>query len=169
MIRAIARAELAELRPALTALLADAVESGASVGFVLPVDLAEIAHFWDGVGAAMARGERVLLGAFADGRLAGTVQLDLVMKSNGRHRAEVMKLLVLRSHRRRGLGRQLMLAAEAAAAGLDRTLLLLDTRRGHGAERLYRQLGYQPVGVVPGHARDPDGTFADTVFFYKQL
>ncbi len=54
MIRAIARAELAELRPALTALLADAVESGASVGFVLPVDLAEIAHFWDGVGAAIA-------------------------------------------------------------------------------------------------------------------
>jgi len=68
----------------------------------------------------VAEGARVLLGAGADGVLAGTVMLDLGTPPNQPHRAEVQKLLVLPEARRRGVARLLMQHAEEAArrAGL---------------------------------------------------
>src|SRR5688500_3311199 len=86
----------------LANLLGDAVESGASVGFMQPVDGAEMANFWRGIFADAAVGKRVVLAARSAGRIVGTVQLELAGKPNSRHRAEVQKLLVLRSHRGRG-------------------------------------------------------------------
>jgi hypothetical protein len=49
------------------------------------------------------------------------------------------------------------------------TLLLLDTRKDSVAERLYSSTGWTRVGVVPNFALNPDGSWCDTVFFYKQL
>ena len=54
---------------------------------------------------------------------------------------------------------------EAARAG--RSLLTLDTRAGHAAERLYRAMGWQEGGRIPGYALNADGTPGDTVFFWK--
>jgi hypothetical protein len=61
-----------------------------------------------------------------------------------------------------------MKAAEAEAKARDRTLLTMDTASGT-AERLYLDLGYVRVGVIPGYARLPDGPLCDTTVFYKQL
>jgi hypothetical protein len=61
-----------------------------------------------------------------------------------------------------------MRAAEAAAAGAGKTLLVLDTASG-AAERLYLRLGWQRVGVIPGYALWPDGGRVDTTVFYKEL
>src|SRR5688572_4830665 len=80
----------------LVALLCDAVDSGASVGFLPPLQDAEAREYWRSVQAAIGAGTRVLLGAVENGTVVGAVQLDLATSPNGRHRAEVMKLFVRR-------------------------------------------------------------------------
>ncbi len=77
-------------------------------------------------------------------------------------------MLVHRRARRRGLAEALMAAAEAAAVDVGRSLLVLDTASGD-AERVYRRLGWHPVGTIPGYALWPAGGLVDTTIFYKQL
>ena len=113
---------------ALSGLLRDAVDSGASVGFVWPLEEAEVHRYWRGVVSAMNDRSRRLFAAFADGQLVGSVQLDLAIKANARHRAEVQKLLVHRQARRRGIARALMMRIEDLALSLGRTLLVIDVR-----------------------------------------
>ena len=96
---------------ALLELLRDAVDEGASVGYLAPLPDADGRAFWHAVKSALADG-RVLFGAYVDDRLVGAVQLDPVPKPNGRHRAEVQKLLVLRAFRGRGIAKALMAAVE---------------------------------------------------------
>jgi ribosomal protein S18 acetylase RimI-like enzyme len=97
------------------------------------------------------------------------VQLDLSTRANGRHRAEVIRLLVHRRARRRGLGRALMEAVEAEARRRERTTLVLDTRAGDPSEALYQSLGWQRAGVIPRYARSANGAFDASAFYYKLL
>lgn len=153
----------------LATLLRDAVEGGASVGYMLPLKDAEVAAFWNGVLADVAAQRRVLLVARAGGTIAGAVQLELATRPNSTHRAEVQKLLVLRAHRGRGIGTRLMAAIESAAAARGRTLLVLDTSASGNALNLYSRCGYIRAGEIPRYARDPDGPLITTVIFYKDL
>jgi GNAT superfamily N-acetyltransferase len=89
----------------LGGLLTDAVQNGASVGFVLPLADGEVEAYWHKVGAEVSAGHKLLFAAFdEDGRLVGSAQLTLEPRANGRHRAEVQKVMVLAAHRGRGLG-----------------------------------------------------------------
>ncbi|MFC7667996.1 GNAT family N-acetyltransferase [Hymenobacter humi] len=103
--------------PALVELLQDAVDSGASLGFLAPLAYAEAEQYWAGVAEAVAAGHRRLLVAQhpTNHEPLATVQLDLATKPNAPHRAEVMKLLVHTKARRQGLGRQLLVALEQLA------------------------------------------------------
>jgi acetyltransferase len=156
----------------LAGLLIDAVESGASVGFLPPLGTEEALGYWREVIAAMRQGRRVLLAAL-EGDLGdviqGSVQLDLETRANGNHRAKGMKLFVHRRARRRGLAKALMSELEAAARRLGRTLLVMDTRKGGEAEKMCESLGYVRYGEVPNYARSADGQLHTTVFFYRQL
>ena len=165
-IREVSAAEFDE--PAFMELLRDAVDAGASVGYLAPLATGDGRAFWAGVKSELADG-RVLLAAYVDGRLAGAVQLAPVAKPNGRHRAEVQKLLVLRAFRNRGIGTALMAAVERKARVLGRWLLVLDTVPAQPAERLYERIGYQRAGVVPDYAEKSGGGFEPTVIFYKKL
>jgi GNAT superfamily N-acetyltransferase len=69
------------------------------------------------------------------------VHLVLDMPENQPHRADLVKMLVHRRARRRGLGAALMTAAEAMARDCGRTLLVLDAVTGDAGERLYTRLG----------------------------
>ena len=149
-------------------LLRDAVDDGASVGYLAPLPDVDGRAYWHAVKSALADG-RVLLGAYVEDRLVGSVQLDPVAKPNGRHRAEVQKLLVLREFRGRGIAKALMAAVERKAAELDRWLLVLDTVPGQPAEKLYERLGYRRAGVVPDYAEKSGGGFEPTVIFYKKV
>jgi acetyltransferase len=169
IVRALDPAAVERLKDELVLLLEDAVAGGASLGFLLPLERAEGAAYWQSVVQAMRAGRRLLLVALAEERLVGSVQLDLEMRANGRHRAEVTKLMVLRGHRRQGVGRELMSAVLAAARGAGRSLLMLDVRAGDPAEALYRSLGFVAVGEVPRYARSPDGSLAATRFYYLEL
>jgi len=167
---ALLNAAQAEQRlPELAALLQDAVNSGAAVGFLPPLGLVEAADYWSEVVSAINGAGRILLVATADGALLGTVQLDPASRPNGRHRAEVTKVIVHSRYRRQGVGRALMLAVEAEAARLGRTTLVLDTRLGDSGEALYTSLGYQRAGIIPNYARSADGTLHATLIMYKLL
>ena len=153
---------------ALAGLLVDCVEGGASVSFMDPLPRARAAGFWREVGAAVARGERVLLVAEDGSGIVGTVQVILRQPDNQPHRADVAKMLVHRRARRRGLGAALMRAAEAAAGAAGKTLLVLDTA-SDTAERLYRRLGWECCGVIPDYALLPRGGYCDTTVLYRRL
>ena len=153
----------------LHALLRDAVEGGASIGFILPLADSVVAAFWQEVLAEVAADTRVLLVARAAGRIVGSVQLELAQRPNSRHRCELQKLLVLRAQRGHGLGAALTTAAEDHARLGRRTLIVLDTSATGNALGLYARCGYTRVGTIPRYATDPDGPLIDTVIYYKEL
>jgi len=163
-------AEVEAERSALVALLRDAVESGASVGFLLPLGDGEAGAYWATVAAGLRDGSRVVLAArYGDLGLVGAAQLELAMRANARHRAEVTKVMVHRRARRRGVGRALMLALEDHARRLGRTTLILDTRQGDPSEGLYRTVGWTFAGAIPDYARSATGALDATAFYYKVL
>lgn len=155
--------------PALAGVLLDCVERGASVSFMAPLTPDRAEAFWAEVAEGVAAGGRILLGAFLEDDLVGTVQVVFAGPENQPHRADVAKMLVHGRARRRGLGAALMRAAEAQARLAGRTLLVLDTVTGGDGERLYARLGWQRVGVIPDYALFPDGRFCDTTVFFRRL
>jgi GNAT superfamily N-acetyltransferase len=155
--------------PKLAALLQNAVESGASIGFLTPFSHEDAMAYWQEVVPALQGTQRILLIAREGRDIAGTVQLDLAGRPNGSHRAEVAKLMVHTTHRGRGIAKALMNAIEHEARLAGRTTLILDTREGDPSEQLYLKLGYSRAGTIPEYARSSDGSLHTTVFMYKLL
>jgi GNAT superfamily N-acetyltransferase len=154
---------------ALASVLADCVAGGASVNYMAPFSLDAARQAFDGMIAEVEHGRRLLLAAFLDGVVVGSVQVVVTLPPNQPHRAEIAKLLVHRAARKRGIAQSLMERAESEARAAGKTLLLLDTVTGGDAERLYTRLGWIRVGVVPGFALFPDGRPCSTTFFYKEI
>jgi GNAT superfamily N-acetyltransferase len=160
--------EIAALRPGLCEILMDVVEHGASVGFLAPLSHEEADEYWRRIERAASEDRCVLFAAAVDDRVIGTVQLDVDTLPNQRHRAEVAKLLVHTTARRRGHGEALMTALEAEARVRGRWLLTLDTASGD-ATRLYERMGWTASGAIPDYALNPDGSLTDTTFYWKRL
>lgn len=156
------------LVPPLCGLLIDAVHNGASVGFLAPLTIDRAARYWEQVLASLGDG-LLLWVAEEDGTIVGSIQLAPSQKENGRHRAEVQKLFVLSGYRGQGISTHLMSAAETAARAAGRTLLVLDTLAGSGAEAVYQHLGWQRAGEIPDFAASPDGQLHATVYYFKPL
>jgi hypothetical protein len=135
----IRRIESAEPRviDGLCALLIDAVQDGASVGFLAPLSRDTAMSYWNQALASPGDG-LVLWVAESGGEIVGTVQLSLCAKENGRHRAELQKLLVL------------------------------DTIAGSPAESVYRHLGWCKAGEIPEYAAMPDGELRATTYYCKR-
>ena len=161
--------DMATHRDELVDLLRDAVDNGASVSFLAPMPLQSAVDYWDNVRSDVATGGRFVLAAKDIGNIVGSVQLALASQPNAAHRAEVQKLLVHSTFRRRGIGAALMAEVEQVAREVHRTLLVLDTQRGSAAESLYEKHGYTRAGIIPDFALGSDGSLHDTVFFYRQL
>jgi GNAT superfamily N-acetyltransferase len=152
----------------LAQLLADAVDSGASVSFMRPFSV-DAAREWWRTTLERADPRAIVLVARDDLGIVGTVSLHPAWPPNQPHRADITKLLVHRRARRHGVGRALMEAIEIRARAAGFTLLTLDTVRGDAGEQLYTTAGWQRVGVIPDYALYPDGRPCDTVVFYKKV
>ncbi|MWA15029.1 GNAT family N-acetyltransferase [Streptomyces sp. BA2] len=161
--------QLIECADDLGALLADVVDGGSSLGFLAPFDRAAAADWWRGLAPAVADGRLAVWAAREGERITGTVSVGFVDKANGRHRAEILKLMVHSSARGQGLARILLAAAEQAAADAGVTLLILDTETGSPAESLYRSGGWTAAGVIPDYAADPAGVLHPTTLFFKKV
>jgi acetyltransferase len=153
----------------LSDLLIDGVNSGAAIGFLPPLGPEEARAYWQSLVSSVADGSRILLAARAEGRVVGSVQLELATRANGLHRAEVQKMIVHTSARRQGLGRRLLSELEQRALAAGRSLLVLDTRQGEPSELLYQGQGYQQAGMIPSFARSADGSLHTTVLYYKLI
>jgi len=153
----------------LAGVLADCVEGGASVGYLSPFSREDARRVYETYATEVEQGRRLLLAAFLDGEVVGTVQIVFAPHPNQPHRGDVARMLVHRSARRRGIGRQLMERAEEEARAEGKTLLVLDTVTGDDAERLYGRLGWTKVGVIPDYALYPDGRPCATTVFWKAI
>jgi hypothetical protein len=155
----------------LAEIVADGVNGGAAISFMQPYSLDDGRRFWvEEVFPDVARGARVLFVAYLDDAVVGTVQMDVGLRPNQSHRCEVAKMVVHSRARRQGVGRALMLALEAHAKMLGKTLITLDTRTGDKAETLYASVGFRRAGVIPNYAYDPDGRAKHgTTYMYKEI
>jgi ribosomal protein S18 acetylase RimI-like enzyme len=155
----------------LSDVLQAVVNGGAGVSFFVPFSHDDAHTFWrNNVLPDVLAGTRRVVVARSNDRIVATVQIDTGLPPNQQHRAEVAKLLVHPTARRRGIARAIMVALEAIAQSAGKTLLTLDTVTGSHAEPLYRSLGYVTVGVIPGYARSaltPD--LESTTIMYKEL
>ncbi|MCZ8131045.1 MAG: N-acetyltransferase [Steroidobacteraceae bacterium] len=158
-----------ELFSELVELVQDAVGGGASIGWTQRPGTKEARNYWTEVLESVGRGERLLFVATDDHVCAGAVQLALTSKPNGRHRGEVQKLMVHSQYRRRGIAQALMERLENAAAARGLTLLVLDTRAGDPAEALYRRLGWQFAGSIPGYAQSTEGAYESNAIYWRRL
>ncbi|CAM3934930.1 GCN5 family acetyltransferase [Bacillus luti] len=149
----------------LTKLLKTVVDDGASIGFLPPMEREEATKYWQSVLVP----EVILYVAKINNEVAGSVQLHLVTKPNGSHRAEICKLMTHPNFRRNGIGRLLMQEAEKRAKLEKRSLIVLDTREGDPSNRLYKSLNYQEAGKIPEYAISPNGHLDATVIYYKVI
>jgi acetyltransferase len=151
----------------LAELLVDAIDGGASMGFHAPLRPSVALAYWHEVAVSLDADNALWIARDAARRVVGSVQWQRAGRENGRHRAEVCKLLVLRDARRAGIAAQLMAALEAHARAGGVTLLVLDTEAGSAAESFYRSQGWQRVGEIPGFASRADGSLTATALYFK--
>lgn len=162
-------AAAASAERAFGTLLVTCVNDGAGLSFQAPLAPEVARSYWRARARAVTTGGRAFLAGWTNGVMSGCVMLDFDTPADQRHRAEVKKLLVHPNARRRGLARALLRRAEQEAARAGRTLLTLDAHAGGAADILYRREGWTEAGRIPGATQAADGTFADTLIFYKRI
>lgn len=153
----------------LAQLLLDAHDAGMALGLAAPLEREDAAAAYRDAAARLAPGERVLLAALDGDDVVGAVQLNRSEAGNGRHRAEIRRLVVRADRRGTGVGRALLEAIVDVARGLGLRLLWLSTHEGTDADRIYGRLGWTRVGVVPDYAELPSGELAGNAFYFLRL
>jgi GNAT superfamily N-acetyltransferase len=154
---------------ALAQLLFDAHAANMALGVLAPLTQQRAEQAWLELAAKLEPGERVMLAAVEDGAPVGTVHLARAAAENGRHRAEVQRLVVRADARGRGVGSALLEAACDRARELGLTLLWLTTHAGTDSDRFYAARGWTRVGEIASYAALPDGTLGANAFYYRGL
>ncbi|TPX67694.1 hypothetical protein SpCBS45565_g03576 [Spizellomyces sp. 'palustris'] len=157
----------ASFEAGLAEVLIDCVDGGSSVGFLADLTHDAAVNWWH----KQLQNPDILtwVAVNSDGRILGTIGLALAPQANGRHRAEVCKLLVHRKGRGHGYASALISALEEEARKRGRTVLVLDTVTGSAAENIYLRWGWQRVGIIEDFAALPDGRLWATTVFTKKL
>lgn len=168
-VEALDPGEYEDAIPALADLVVDAVAGGASINFLADVTPEFAGAWWRARLDEVLDGTTTLFVARDGDRIVGSTLLMRSTNANSPHRAEIGKVIVHRSARRRGLARALMTAAEDHARAEGRWMLVLDTVTGSDADAMYRALGWQETGIVPDYALLPDGRPWPATFFWKDL
>ena len=158
-----------EFKHQLATLLVSCVDIDSSIGFIPPLNIEQANNYWQEVDVTIKNRNQLLFIAVDGDEVIGSVQLALADKENALHRAEIEKLMVNKSERGRGIAQKLMNELESTARKHNRSLLVLDTRRGDIASNLYRKLGYIEAGEIPQFAKSASGRLDATVYFYKLL
>lgn len=165
-IRRLAAAEVLERKSEFIHLLRDAVESGGTIGFVLPAEDDKLDRYWTGVAREMEAGERELFAAFEDGKVVGSLQLAYEKAESVSHRADLQKLFVLRECRRRGIARTLLIEALHRMPALGILMFTITTRYDSPTEKLVTDLRFTRWGVLPHYGVTPEGVLHDASMFY---
>jgi GNAT superfamily N-acetyltransferase len=168
-IEALDAAAYAAALDGLAELLVDAVDHGASVSMLPGVSFEEAREWWLARTGEVVDGTTTPFVALDGDRVVGSVLLIRARQPNQPHRAEIAKVIVHSVARRRGIGRELLAAAEATARAAGRWLLVLDTVPGSEADALYRSTGWTEAGTIPNFGLLPNGEPGPTTYFWKDL
>jgi len=152
----------------LAQLLLDAHASNMALGLASPLTKERAIETWRATADRLGP-DRLLLAAFDEGAVVGTVQLVRASAENGRHRAEIQRLAVRADRRGAGIGRALLAEATERARAGGLKLVWLTTHDGTDASGFYEAAGWTRVGVMPSYSRRPDGTLAANVFYCREL
>jgi RimJ/RimL family protein N-acetyltransferase len=113
--------------------------------------------------------DAALLVAEEQGEIVARLSLARDPHPSSTHVAD-LGLMVAAAHRRRGIGRALLAAAEEWARSANVTKLELHVfPHNDPAIALYERCGYEREGYRRHHYRRPDGTFVDAVLMAKHL
>ncbi|KAK6083390.1 hypothetical protein SCUP234_03740 [Seiridium cupressi] len=112
----------------------------------------------------------VLTKSEASKDVLATSQIHIIPKATHQHRAEIAKLLVHPSARRRGIATAMIKFVEKFARDdLQRAMLNLDTVTEAAALDFYRWTGWTEWGTCPDYAEFADGRRGSITFSVKFL
>lgn len=158
-----------ELRESVVSLWTDVTNAGGAVGFVAPVDRAEVYPVADAAFAGVREGLDRLLVGYEDGRLVAMlifVDNRFALKA---HWCTIKRVMVRPDRQGRRYGVALMREAERLARELGWEAVHVTARGGLGLERFYTALGYKEVGRLPGALRVAPGDDRDEVLLWLPL
>ncbi len=167
-IRALTAADAHWHLDGLCELLEDGVRAGASLGFLAPLARREAELDWQDLQPALSDANLLWIARAAE-HIVGCVHMRLATTADARHRATVERLVVLSTHRRRGIAGALLAAAEREALERGRTLLVLDVDAAAEAARALHRLGWDAAGTIPGYLAGADGMPRDGTRLFKRL
>jgi RimJ/RimL family protein N-acetyltransferase len=135
-----------------------------------PQERAELPLSWWAERIADPQGLGIAFAAMDEDRLVGTVALEFSSKPKTRHKAHLIGMYLLPSHRGHGLGRKLVDKALAHAAQQPGVLVvtLTVTEGNTPAVALYEAAGFRAFGVEPMAIRTPSG-FKAKVHMWKEI
>lgn len=112
----------------------------------------------------------VVLGAFADGRLAGIVGLAFEPREKARHKTTLFGMYVSADFRQHGLGFELVQAAVSEAQNHpELKLIQLTVTAGNDAAfKLYQRCGFIQFGLEPLAVRVGEDYF-DKIHMWREL
>ncbi|KAI1854461.1 hypothetical protein JX266_000579 [Neoarthrinium moseri] len=144
-----------------------------SIGFRAPLADVEAESYWKSLSAKLDVTPItvhlfVLSATQSSADVLATVQIFTIPKITHRHRAEIAKLLVHPSARRKGIATILMdFVEEFARDELGTEMLTLDTASETPAMAFYERSGWKQWGTCPEYAEYADGRRCDATFFHK--
>ncbi|SDQ76204.1 GNAT family N-acetyltransferase [Actinopolyspora saharensis] len=160
-----------ELPQALADLLGRVTVAGGATGFTADTELETLTDTAQRVvdDASTRPKRRHILTAGKQHTLAGAVVLRVGEFPVERHRAEVEWLLVDPQVSERGVGEQLLDAAESHAVALGLAQLTLRARSDAATEQFYSERGWTERGRWPRSLRTGDEQFHDEVWLTRDL
>ncbi|WP_316195205.1 MULTISPECIES: GNAT family N-acetyltransferase [unclassified Bradyrhizobium] len=158
-----------DIREQLADMLMETVAGGATLNFMHPLAKSAALAFWQKSFESVASGNRIILGALDGTRLVGTLSILLDCGDNQSHRCEIGKVMTSLSHRGKGIGSQLVAAAERTARARQRSLMVVTTATGGTAHNLYERMGFVHAGTIPYFGSDPYGKMEGCMFYWKQI
>jgi len=125
----------------------------------------------DGNLQGYAEGEVIPLVAEAGGVVVGNAVLQRKRHPLYRHRADLFDMVVCGAYQRRGIARRLIDALRDHAAQMGVTFFETSVRGGTPAEEVYRRVGFQEYGRLPGGIVETWGECGvyDEVFFWMPV
>lgn len=132
----------------------------------LPTDITEIEGLNGWINEMLLGVSHVIIAVGPNG-IIGFGSVDHSTASWTRHIAE-LRVVVAQAVRGSGLGRELIVAAFRAAASVGvRRINAQMTLDQQGAIRIFRELGFSPLAVLPDQVMDQDGTTFDLLVMHQ--